>query len=330
MSGPLSSAGILERLNDSAYSSFAMLAGMQLDVFTPLKEGPLSVAQIAAAIGADEARLGPLLYALVSVGLLELEDELFSNAPEADQFLVRGRPDFMGERHHLWADLWSATLRTAESIRTGMSQAKHDFSTMSEEQLEEFLRGLHPRAVAGGRAFAADCDLSCCRTLLDVGGGSGGFAIGVTEAAPQVRAVVTDLPRVVPIARRFVDKAGAADRVEVVAVDWVEQKLEDRFDVAILKNFIQVLSPQRARSALEHVCAAVNPGGRVYIMGDILDNSRLGPPETVTFNLVFINIYEEGQAYTRGEYGEWLRQAGCEEIEFIASDMIVARKAERS
>ena len=330
MSGPLLNAEILGRLNESVYSAFAMLAGMQLDVFTPLKDGPLSAAQIATAIGGDEARLRPLLYALVTVGLLEVEEELFSNAPEAAHFLVRGRADFMGERHHLWSDIWSATLKTAESIRTGVPQAKHDFSSMSEEQLEEFLRGLHPRAMAGGRAFAHDCDLSFCRTLLDVGGGSGGFAIGVTEVVPHVRAVVTDLPRVVPIARHFVEEAGAEDRVEVVAADWVEQTLTDRFDVAILKNFIQVLSPERACSALKHVSAAVKPGGRIYIMGDILDNSRLGPEETVTFNLVFINIYEQGQAYTQGEYEDWLKQAGFEEIEFVTSDMITARKVGRS
>ena len=322
-------AETIERLSDAVYPAFAMLAGMQLDVFTPLENGPLSAAQVADAIGVDSAKLGPLLYALVAAGLLEVEAELFSNTPEADHFLVRERADYMGARHNFWSDIWHAVLQTAESVRTGVPQAKHDFSAMPEQELEAFLRGLHPRAVAGGREFARSFDLSSCKSLADIGGGSGGFSIGLTEACPHLRAVVTELPEVVPVARRFIEEAGAAARVEVVAVDAASQPLVGNFDVAVLKNFIQVLAPELGRRALKHVYEAVKPGGAIYIMGDILEDSRLAPEDTVTFNLVFVNIYEVGQAYTRGEYEDWLAAAGFADIEFLTSDMVTARKPAR-
>ena len=44
----------------------AMLVGMQLDVFTALKDGPFTGAEIAAAIGAKPTKLMPLLHALVA------------------------------------------------------------------------------------------------------------------------------------------------------------------------------------------------------------------------------------------------------------------------
>jgi len=47
------------------YPPLAMLAGMQLDVFTPLKGGPMTATALADAIGANAARLRPLLYALM-------------------------------------------------------------------------------------------------------------------------------------------------------------------------------------------------------------------------------------------------------------------------
>ncbi len=329
MPHPPPRAEIIEQLGEAVYPSFAMLAGMQLDVFTPLKDGPLSAAQLAAAIGVDSTRLRPLLYALVTTGLLEVEEELFSNAPEADHFLVRDRESYIGERHYLWSDLWNAVLKTAETIRTGTPQAKHDFSAMSREELESFLRGLHPRAVAAGREFAQSCDLSSCVAFLDGGGGSGGFSIGLTEACPHLRATVVDLSKITPITQRFVDEAGAAERVQVATVDVVREPLKDTYDIAVLKNFIQVLAPEQARRALEHTSAAINPGGSIYIMGDILEDSRLAPADTVAFNLVFINVYEEGQAYTRQEYREWLAQVGFEDIEFVSAEMVKARKPDR-
>ena len=44
---------------------------MQLDVFTPMKDGPLTAEQIAAAIGVGPSRLRLLLlYVLVTAGLV--------------------------------------------------------------------------------------------------------------------------------------------------------------------------------------------------------------------------------------------------------------------
>jgi len=69
-----------------------MLAGMQLDVFTPLKAGPMTAEQIANAIGVAPTRLRLLLYSLVVAGLLTEQDGRFSNTPEANQFLVKAIP----------------------------------------------------------------------------------------------------------------------------------------------------------------------------------------------------------------------------------------------
>jgi hypothetical protein len=53
----------INNLRSAADVAFAMLAGMQLDVFTPLKAGPMTAEQIANAIGVGPTRLRLLLYA---------------------------------------------------------------------------------------------------------------------------------------------------------------------------------------------------------------------------------------------------------------------------
>src|SRR3990170_5480810 len=102
-------AGTVNKLRFAADAAFAMLAGMQLDVFTPLKEGPMNAEQIANAIGVGAARLRLLLYSLVAAGLLSEQDGRFSNTAEANQFLVRGGPDYMGNRHAAIAHRWTAS-----------------------------------------------------------------------------------------------------------------------------------------------------------------------------------------------------------------------------
>src|SRR5262249_52893583 len=89
-------AKTVESLADAVYPSFAMLAGMELDLFTPLKDGSLTAEEIAQAAGTDRAKTAPLLHALVAIGLLKSDGGRFLNSPEADRFLVRGRPDYIG------------------------------------------------------------------------------------------------------------------------------------------------------------------------------------------------------------------------------------------
>src|SRR5262249_28378328 len=48
----------------AVYPPIAMLAGMQLDVFTPLKDGPMAATALAHALGMRTEKLRPLLYSL--------------------------------------------------------------------------------------------------------------------------------------------------------------------------------------------------------------------------------------------------------------------------
>jgi len=139
----------------AVYPAMAMLAGMQLDVFTPLKDGPLAGAELAEAIGVKPEKLAPLLYALSAAQLLTVENGRFGNTAEADAYLVRGRPSYMGEgKRAFYADIWQALLKTADTIRTGRPRHKHDFHAMSEDELAKFFQGQHFYAIAAGQVLA--------------------------------------------------------------------------------------------------------------------------------------------------------------------------------
>jgi SAM-dependent methyltransferase len=253
---------------------------------------------------------------LLAAGLLTLKEGRFGNTEEAQRFLVRGSPAYMGSVHELWQDIWQATLKTAESIRTGSPQAKHDFTQMSDPELEAFFRGLHAGALAAGRSLQAHFDFSGYRDLLDVGGGSGGIALALAAALPQLRVTIVDLDRVVPITRRFVAEAGLTDRVKAVAGDVTRAPVAGSFDAAVVRSLIQVLGENDAGAAIANIAKAVRPEGSIYIVGmGILDDSRVTPPEAAAFNLVFLNVYENGKAYTESEHRAWLGAAGFEGIE---------------
>jgi ubiquinone/menaquinone biosynthesis C-methylase UbiE len=305
----------IDKLEYAVWPSYAMLAGIQLDLFTTLEDAPLSVEQIARGLGARADKLRPLLYALVAIGLLKVEGGIISNTHEASHFLVRGSPTYRGGKHETFSNNWKAGLTTADSIRAGSPQAKLDFSAASGDNLAMYYRNTFAQALRRGREFAAIYDLSVHHSLLDVGGGTGGLAIAITEACPSLHATVVDLPTVTSFTEQFIDEAGATGRVSVVAADLSKDSIAGSFDAAVLSSVIQVLSPHKARTLLKNVGKVMNPGGIIFIRGDVLDDSRVSPMGSVMRNLIYLNLYEEGQAYTEKEHREWLEEAGFDRFE---------------
>ena len=320
----------IEKLDAAVFPSFAMLAGMQLDLFTPLKDGQMSVVELAQALGVGPTKLEPLLYSLVDAGLLTVEGGRFSNTPESDHFLVRGKPPYQGGRHEHFSSQWDATLKTAASIRAGAAQAKQDFHDLTPEQEVETYRGSHPTSLADGRMLPDMYDFSAYRNLLDLGGGSGGVAIGVTEKCPHIHATVAELPEVVAITQRFIAEAETKDRLSVMSADFLKGSINGSFDVVVMKNIIQVLSKDEAQTALKNVIKVVEPGGDLYISGRVMDDSHLTPRNALNGNMVFLNIYDGGQVYTEQLHRDWLTEAGFDPIErtvlSVGRSIIVAHK----
>jgi hypothetical protein len=322
----------IETLAQAAYPSFALLAGMELDLFTPLKDGPLDASAVATAAGTDPAKTIHLLHALVAIGMMRFDGSRFSNSSEADRYLVRGKADYIGMRHHAYRRRWESMLRVGDTIRTGTPRRGVNYAAMSSELRESFYRGTFTECLAAGRELSGRLDFSKFHRLVDVGGGSGGLSVAMAEAWPHLEITLADLPSTAAVAERYIHEAGLKSRIHVKPADIVTAKLEGIYDVAIMRGLIPVLSPEQTRTAFKNVYQALEPGGPLYVVGWILDDTRSTPLSYATYNLLFVNDYENALIHTEAEHRLWLSEAGFTEISrdhesgTYAADYIVARK----
>ncbi len=306
----------IAELRASVEPALALLAGMQLGVFTALGDGELSAEEVAAKLGCDAGRLSRLLYALALIGLLQVADGRFRNGAEAAEVLVAGKPGFVGGAHEVISKVWSANLNTAKSIRSGKPAAEHDFSTADPAETAAFLRGLGPGGLAFGRTLAGMLDLSQAASVIDIGGGAGTVLAGLRERWPHLKATLLELPEVIVHAGPILAEHGAASAVTLEEGDILRGPARHRHDLAILRAVIQVLSPADAERTIRHTAQSLNPGGEAIIGGwGILDDDRLGPRSGVFVNLTFLNFYRDGEAYTESQYRGWMEAAGFTAIE---------------
>ena len=107
----------IDRLIAAVPQAMALRAGLELGLFTRLGGGAMSAGDLGAALGVDPGRLSRLLYALASIGLLEVEDGAFRNSAEAAAFLNASQPAYRGGDQAQLRELWGADLKTADSLR---------------------------------------------------------------------------------------------------------------------------------------------------------------------------------------------------------------------
>ncbi len=309
---------ITQRLQASVPEACAMLAGMQLEIFTHLAEGPRDAAALAAALNVAQDRLQRLLYALVATGLLEQQEGVFANTSEASTYLVKGRPTYLGGMHELLSQLWHADLRTAQSIRSGRPAALHDFNSASDEEMAAMLRGMHSGTLNAGQDFLNRFDFSTYRSVIDIGGGSGGLIATLCHAFPDLQGTLFELPRTARFAEAILRNTPGGDRVAIEAGNILEAPPKDIHDAVIMRALVQVLSPTSAACAIANAASCLRRGGTIYIVGaGILDDNRLSPRRAVFMNVTFMNLYHAGAAYTAAEHTAWLSAAGCERVERV-------------
>src|SRR5215831_9342976 len=92
---PLSPDRILQ-LGTGFFGAKAVLSAAELGLFTELAKGPLDAEALRVRLGLHARSARDFFDALVALKLLERQAGKYSNSPEADLFLDRAKPSYMG------------------------------------------------------------------------------------------------------------------------------------------------------------------------------------------------------------------------------------------
>ncbi len=298
-----------------------LAAAVQLDVFTPLAEGPRTLPAMAAAVSASERGTRMLLDTLVGMQVLGKEGERYRITPLARQYLVRSAPDYMGglmESDRVLEN-W---MKLPDAVRSGRPAAPVDLQEAAEQFFPILVRSLHVRNREDAKRAAQVlspvlADAAEPKRLLDVACGSGVWGIAAAEAYPHVRVTAQDFPGLLEgTTKGYLERHGVQDRVDFLPGDLKAVDFgENRYDAAILGNIVHSEGEASARALFKKLHRALRPGGRVAIMDMVPNDERTGPPYPLAFALTMLLHTERGDVYTLAQYTAWLKAAGFARVE---------------
>lgn len=128
------------------------------------------------------------------------------------------------------------------------------------------------------------------RSLLDVGGNTGRFAVHCAKHDSELRVTIADLPRQFELAQHYIGAQGFAERVGYHAIDVLveEQYFPGGQDVIWMSQFLDCFSLEQIESILRRAAQALSPGGSLHLLELFWDRQ---PNETAAFCLQQTSLY---------------------------------------
>ena len=312
-------------------ASRALLAAFELDLFSVLGQEALTGAEAAAKAKTDPRATDRLLRAMIPLGLVELVKgrgpDRFANTEGARRFLDRASPDCMtGLGHAAYTYKNWASLDKAVRAGTAVIDTKFD----NEARREAFIEAMHARARNSAADLIARIGTRGVGRVLDVGGGSGAYAMAFCQTDPGIEAVVLDLPEVTRLTRGYVEREGLAGRVATRDGDYHEADFGSGYDLILFSAIMHINSPEQNRDLVAKAAKALNPGGRVVVQDFVMDDDRLEPAYGTLFALNMLVNTAKGDVYTGSEVREWMERAGLEPLDIVPSgpttSLVMGRK----
>ncbi|HYB92000.1 MAG TPA: methyltransferase [Candidatus Binataceae bacterium] len=306
----------------ASWRTYALAAAFELGVFTHIASGAQTAEAVAAKASASAPAMRRLLDAMVAMGYLRRKGETYSLSPEAETYLVRGRPLYAEGAEMMARGLSMGWSQLAEAVRTGRpvmpaaepGRGRREFFPM-------LVKVIFPTSYAAARAAVAAIaapQRAKLAAILDVAAGSGAWSIAFAEAIPTAHVTVVDYPEVTPIAREFAERHGVADRY-----DYLEGNLREvdfgraRYDLVILGHIVHGEGREHGRRLIERSAEALRERGMLLIGDFIPRDDRTGPPIPMLFGLNMLIGAPEGDVFTLREYREWLKGAGFRQIRVL-------------
>ena len=319
----------IRALANSFQQSRILLTAVELDLFTMLDKQMLTAFEVAQKIKTNERATERLMNALVALGFLRKVRGKFYNCENASNYLVKGKPEFMGGLFHSLG-LWNTWSTLTEALKAGTSIAERKPSPSGINWSEAFIGAMHYRGIKEAKLIAMMIDLSSTSRMLDVGGGSGAFAMEFIKKNPKINVVIFDLPNIIPITKKYIDAENMSDNIDLRSGNYLSDDFGSGYDLIFLSAIVHINSFDENKMLIKKCYDALNANGQIVIKDWVMNEDRTEPTGGAYFALNMLVGTERGDTYTESEMKDWLTSAGIKTIErkdtSLSSSLIIGRK----
>ncbi len=221
-------------------SAQLLFEAIKSDVFSYL-DGPASAKEIAEKTGYCEKNIELLLLALFSCGYIEKQDNYYYNTKEGTAYLSKSSPYYLGKTI-LFREEMTTLYNLADKVKcdlnnTYTSGSCYDFSSLAEVTVPEMY------ATGRVKSFIDEVknvftNSSAQLKMLDLGGGSGVFAMEFAKHYPNSKAYVFEHPSVANTTSRIISNHKIENRVSVLTGDFNTDDIGESYNLIVASGIL--------------------------------------------------------------------------------------------
>jgi 2-polyprenyl-3-methyl-5-hydroxy-6-metoxy-1,4-benzoquinol methylase len=314
----------------SAFWLPAAMVASDLLLFDELAARPAASTDVATRLNIGVRGADIVLRMCCALDLLHLRGGKYHVSDVARQYLLKDSPYNWGGvfAHMREMTPFYSTLRevmapgAVRDVETaqrhgdrpdGVTQA-WEAGDVDRELAPSIAAFMESHSAAAAVGVAVNGDFSDVARLLDVGGGSGCFAIAIAERHSLMRCTVMDLDAMCEVATHAVAKANVAGRVDTRAIDMFREPWPADYDAILLSNVLHDWSDEVAQALVDKAFAALPLGGRIYLHEMLLDDHGIGPRTTAAFSVQML-VGTQGRQYSFPELERMLERSGFSDVQ---------------
>jgi SAM-dependent methyltransferase len=316
---------IVIQLLTGMWATQAVATAVRLGIPDRLAAGPGTPDEVAGAAGAHAGATRRLMRGLASLGVLApAEGGRYALTAVGER--LRGdapgslREMFVAETDEIH---WRSWQKLFDSVRTGDPRPQQvfgmpafDYYAAPPEEGAQFGRAMENVSNFAAAAVLEAYDFSGVKTLLDVGGGNGSFALAILGRHPNLQGVVFDLPYMEGPARERIAVAGVSGRCRFEAGSFFE-RVPAGADLQIMKFILHDWNDEESLRLLRRCREAIAPGGRLVVVETLVpEEIQPGLVHLMDLNML---VMTGGLERTAKEYAALLEQAGFRVSRVVAT-----------
>lgn len=315
----------LDELTTSVRKAAALQAGIELEVFTRIAEGNFSLPAFSRVTGFTERAARLLLDALANMGYLARTDFEYTLAPAAETFLVKGKPEYLGDiLLAQWA--WDARGNTARAVRS--NKPLNAWLETYKDLPRALATWYDPEAALAEFAsawdnIALDFQPNAHLQFFAFGMEAGLRTLPLLQKYSRAKLSVLDTSANFDSLRAVVEKLQLQKRVEYNQGEWLTPLPHDTYDLIMVDTITEAHTIEQNIGILHNAHDSLKMRGWVVLRAAMEEDDRRGPGMVPLWGLDILLGSPDADIYTRIEYRGMLEASGFFQVEAVGERLNV-------
>jgi O-methyltransferase domain len=284
----------------------------RLEVPERLAAGPLPVAELATAVGADQDALWRVLRLIADHHIVTFDGDRVG-LTDRGRLLCRDHPSSLSAA---FATVGNSDVAhgLTDTLRTGRAAAPRvlgmpywDYLAAHPDQQALFDQAMVQRAQVLSLACVPVLDWPTSGTIADIAGGTGTLLAAVLQAASGVQGILVDQPHVLEHAQPFLRRQGVADRCRLYPGDLFAPPPPAEW--YLLASVLHDWDDHHAARILAAVGHSATRDTRLRIFEMLLPEDAT-PHRAKMSDVLMLLMFDGARERTSGQYRDLLESTG--------------------